>query len=333
MGKPGVGMMNNLILENMEKAIKIIDKSKNIFIASHINPDGDNMGSMLALYLALKKSNKNVIVLKSDFIPEDFMFLPGSNSIEEYKEHLGPIDVLIALDSSDENRLGDNKSLLQQATHIINIDHHISNSMFGDINIVDAGAAATGELVYKFIKKMGIKLDLDIGTNLYTAISTDTGKFSYESVTSDTHRIIAELIEVGIDFNDINIKIYESMSLSRTQLFIEALSTLKTYKNGTIATVSVTQNMLNRTNTTMEDTEGIVSFVRKISTVEVACLLKELEETDIKISLRSKKYVDVASICECFQGGGHIRAAGCSIYSNIEDAEKKIVKKIKEAIR
>lgn len=325
--------MTNLILNNMGKAIELIGKNNNIFIASHINPDGDNIGSMLALSLALKKINKNVVVLQSDFVPEDFKFLPGINSITEYKDDLGPIDILIAVDSSDEERLGNNKYLLDKSTYIINIDHHVSNTMFGDINIVDSKAAATGELIYKFIKMMGIELDVDIGSNLYTAISTDTGKFSYESVTSDTHRIVAELIDIGVDFNHINIQIYESMSMERTKLFIEAMSTLKTYGNEKIATVKITQNMLSKTNTAMEDTEGIVSFIRKIATVEVACLLKELEEDDIKISLRSKNYVDVASICEYFKGGGHIRAAGCSISSNICDAEKAIVKKIIEAIR
>lgn len=325
--------MNKPIFENMERAIDIINREKNIYIASHINPDGDNMGSMLALALALKKSGKNVRILKSDFIPEDFKFLPGSHKIEAYKEDMESIDVFIAVDSSDEDRLGDNKDLLGKASYIINIDHHISNSMFGDINIVDPKAAATGELIYEFIKKMNIDLDVDIGTNLYTAISTDTGKFSYESVTSRTHKIIAELIDIGVDFNDINIQIYENMSMERTQLFIEAMSTLKTYKEDKIATVSITQDMLSKTNTTMEDTEGIVSFLRKISTVEVACLLKELDDRDIKISLRSKSYVDVAAICEEFKGGGHIRAAGCSMDSNIYEAEKILVKKIKEAIR
>ena len=317
----------------MDRAIKIIKDNDNIFIASHINPDGDNIGSILALGLALKKVNKNVIVLKSDIIPSDYEFLPGVNMIQDYTQDLGPIDVFISLDSSDEDRLGDNKLLLDNAKHIINIDHHISSTMFGDINIVDSKAAATGELVYDFIKKMEIDLDIYIATNLYTAISTDTGKFSYESVTSNTHRIVAELIDTGIDFNNININLYENMSMERTNLFINAISTLNTYENNSIATVKVTQEMLRESGAKMEDTEGIVGFIRKISSVEVACLLKELEEEDIKISLRSKKNVDVASICEYFNGGGHVRAAGCSIYSNIYEAEKIIVNKIKENIR
>lgn len=205
--------------------------------------------------------------------------------------------------------------------------------MFGDLNIVDPKSAATGELIYKLIKKMGISLDIDIGSNLYTAISTDTGKFSYESVTSRTHRIIAELIDIGVDFNTINLNLYENMSIEKTKLFIQSLSTLKFYEGNSIVTLKITKEMLKHAGAKMEDAEGIISFIRKIESVEVACVLKEIEMNNIKISLRSKRDVDVALIAQSFDGGGHIRAAGCSINSNIEEAEKEIVGKIREVVR
>ncbi|MBC8590512.1 bifunctional oligoribonuclease/PAP phosphatase NrnA [Lachnospiraceae bacterium NSJ-29] len=325
--------MNKSTNHQMDEAIKLILQYNNIFIASHINPDGDNIGSMLAISLALRKINKNVSVLKSDVLPEDFMFLPGSHDIQEYKEELGPIDIFIVVDCSDEDRLGNNKALLSNAKKVINIDHHISNTMFGDLNIVDPKSAATGELIYKLIKKMGISLDIDIGSNLYTAISTDTGKFSYESVTSRTHRIIAELIDIGVDFNTINLNLYENMSIEKTKLFIQSLSTLKFYEGNSIVTLKITKEMLKHAGAKMEDAEGIISFIRKIESVEVACVLKEIEMNNIKISLRSKRDVDVALIAQSFDGGGHIRAAGCSINSNIEEAEKEIVGKIREVVR
>lgn len=328
-----ITMMNKSTNHQMDEAIKLILQYNNIFIASHINPDGDNIGSMLAISLALRKINKNVSVLKSDVLPEDFMFLPGSHDIQEYKEELGPIDIFIVVDCSDEDRLGNNKALLSNAKKVINIDHHISNTMFGDLNIVDPKSAATGELIYKLIKKMGISLDIDIGSNLYTAISTDTGKFSYESVTSRTHRIIAELIDIGVDFNTINLNLYENMSIEKTKLFIQSLSTLKFYEGNSIVTLKITKEMLKHTGAKMEDAEGIISFIRKIESVEVACVLKEIEMNNIKISLRSKRDVDVALIAQSFDGGGHIRAAGCSINSNIEEAEKEIVGKIREVVR
>ncbi|HLR21415.1 MAG TPA: bifunctional oligoribonuclease/PAP phosphatase NrnA [Tissierellaceae bacterium] len=325
--------MNNLIGKNMEKAIKLIECKENIFIVSHVNPDGDNIGSMLALASALKKVDKKATVLKADFTPNDFKFLTGYDDIIEYTEDLGAIDLLIAVDSSDEDRLGKNKVLVDMSESIINIDHHISNTMFGDVNIVDPKAAATGELIYDLIKRLGIEMDPEIGESIYTAISTDTGKFSYESVTSRTHKIIAELIDSGTDTYNINVKIHENISMQKINLFLETLKTLKTYEDNKIATVCITQDMLNRTNTTIEDSEGIISFIRKLDTVEVACLLKEMDEEDIKISLRSKNYVDVSSICEFFNGGGHTRAAGCSVNSKIDEARDMIVEKIIEFIR
>lgn len=325
--------MNDLLFKLMDEAIDIINSSKNIFIASHINPDGDNIGSSLSLALALKKINKNVIVLSTEDVPNDYVFLPGIDLIKEYNDNLGKIDLLITVDSSDVDRLGENKDLLNQSTSVINIDHHISNTNFGDVNIVCPTLAATGELIYYLIKRMKIDLDEDIATNIYAAISTDSGKFSYESVSSDTHRIVADLIDAGISVKDININLYENDSIESTNLLIKTLASLKVYDNNRIATVSISKKMLKETNTTLNDAEGIVSFIRSIGPVEVSCLLKEVENNEIKISLRSKKYVDVASICKVFGGGGHIRAAGCTIYGDLDTAEATVVKEILKNIR
>lgn len=325
--------MNDLIFKLMDEAIDIINSSKNIFIASHINPDGDNIGSSLSLALALKKINKNVTILSTEDTPNDFVFLPGIDLIHEYNDSLGEIDLIITVDSSDIDRLGRNKDLLSKSKSVINIDHHISNTSFGDINIVNPKLAATGELIFYLIKRMKIEIDEDIATNIYTAISTDSGKFSYENVSSDTHRVIAELIDSGISIKDININLYENSSIESTNLFIKTLTTLNIYDNNRIATVSISQKMLEETKTTLNDAEGIASFIRGIGPVEVSCLLKEVENNEIKVSLRSKKYVDVASICETFGGGGHIRAAGCTIYSDLDTAESTIVKEILKNIR
>lgn len=325
--------MNDLLMKSMNEAIDKIKQSKNIFIASHINPDGDSIGSSLSLAQALKKLDKNVFVLINDTIPSDYIFLPGKDFLVDYKESLGTIDLMITVDSSDVERLGKNKELLSKANFIINIDHHISNTKFGDINIINPKSAATGELIYQLTTMMGISLDEDIATNIYVAINTDTGSFRYESVTSDTHKIVAELIAAGINIKDININLYEKYSIERTKLFIKSLSTLKFYYDSRLATVKVSQAMLEETNADLSDSEGIVSFVRSIGSVEVACLLKELSNNEIKISMRSKEYVDVASICDTFNGGGHIRAAGCTIYDEIDKAEDMIVKSIVKNLR
>lgn len=325
--------MNKDLSIKMIEAIELIKESKTILIASHVNPDGDNIGSSLALTLALKKINKNVLILKSDSVPNSFSFLPGIDLIREYDSKLKDIDLFIVLDCGDEDRLGENKPLLETAKKIINIDHHISNTNFGDINIVDHEASATGELIYYFIKQMNIDFDKEIATNLYTAISSDTGSFKYESVTGDTHRIIADLLDYKIDKNNININLYESMSFTQMKLFVKSLASLEILNNSQIAVVKVTQEILKETGASLEDAEGIISFIRKISTVEAACVLKELESENIKISLRTKKYLDASKICENFNGGGHKRAAGCTIYKNIEEAKKLIIQEIQTELK
>ena len=318
-------MMKNMN-KDLKEAIKIINDEREIYIASHVNPDGDNIGSILALALALKKINKHIYVIKTDEIPSDYMFLPEIDSIQSYD--VKEPELLIVLDCGDIDRLGKYKGLVTAAKKVINIDHHISNTGFGNYNIVNDKASSTGELVYDIIMKMGIDLDKDIATCIYTAISTDTGSFMYDSVTDKTHEIIATLIRVGIDKSKINISLYQSRSMERTNLFINSFSTLKTYNTNKIAIVRVTQEMLEKANAKMEDTEGIISFIRDIDSVEVAVLLKEYGKNEIKVSLRSKEYVDVSKICAAFNGGGHIRASGCTIHSNIEEAEKLIIEQI-----
>lgn len=325
--------MNKEFKNTMSKAIDLIRSSNNIYIASHINPDGDNIGSSLALALALKKINKRVTPLSPGEIPSDYRFLPGLDLYRDYSTDLHPVELFIALDSGDADRLGNNKKLLESSRSIINIDHHISNTNFGNINLVDEKVSSTGEIIYHLIKGLGIDIDSDIANCLYTAISTDTGSFIYDNVTAQTHEIIADLIRVGIDKADINIQLYASRSIEKTKLYINVLSTLKLYNDNKIATVKVTKKMLEETHTILDDTEGIISFVREIEPVEVACILKESEEKKTKISMRSKRYIDVSEIASNFNGGGHIRAAGGTIYENIQTAETIVVDKIKEYFR
>jgi phosphoesterase RecJ-like protein len=324
--------MNNSLKILMEKAVELIKSSDNIFIASHVQPDGDNIGSILALGMALKKMNKDVKILKVDDIPSDYKFLPKIELIKEY--NIDPnIDLFFALDSSDIDRLGIGKEFALKAKRIVNIDHHITNTNFGNINIISSSSGATGEIVYEFIKRMGVDIDKNIGTCLYTAISTDTGSFMYSNTTYKTHLIVAELLKTKIDLNEINVNLYQSRSMERTRLFIESLNKLELYLDNKIGIIPVTQEMLKSNNAKLEDTEGTVSFIRDIDSIEVACLLKEIEKGQIKISLRSKRDIDVSKISSKFNGGGHKKAAGCTIYTSIEEAKGLILKEIIKAFR
>ncbi len=324
--------MNSHLDSLMDQAVELIKKAENVYICSHVQPDGDNIGSTLALYMAIEKIKENVNVIKVDEIPSDFFFLPN---IQVYKEYTTAesVDLFISLDSSDIERLGAGKELLKKANKVINIDHHATNDNFGDVNIVLPTASATGEIVYKFIKHMGVEIDKDIATCLYTAISMDTGRFMYSNTSYETHLIASELLKVGIDLNSINIHLYQNRSIERTKLFLEALYNMEFHLDGKIGLVVVTQEMLAKNNAKLEDTEGIVSFIRDTGPVEVACLLKEIAEKEVKVSLRSKQHVDVSKIALHFGGGGHIRAAGCTIYDTIDNAKKLVLDQIYKSFR
>lgn len=310
----------------------IVIESKNVYLASHVQPDGDNIGSLLAFGMALKQLNNNINIVKVDKIPKDLLFLPKVDLITE-QNNVEPIDVFISLDNSDIDRLGIGKNLALKANKFINIDHHISNTNFGDINIVIPDASSTGEIVYEIIRKMDLKIDRDIATCLYAAISTDTGSFMYESTSSNTHLIAADLLNKDIDLNDITVHLYQSSTLEKTKLFIKSLNTLDILADGKIGVVEVTKEMLNECNAEMEDSDGIVTFVRDIDGIEVACILKEFSDNEIKVGLRSKKYIDVANICFKFGGGGHKRAAGCTIYDDIDKAKALILEEIIKSFR
>lgn len=322
--------------ENLEQSIvngiEIINESKKIYIGSHIHPDGDNIGSLLALGMALKKLNKDVTLVKVDDIPKDYHFLPNVDTIKEPILDK-PIDLFIALDCSDLDRLGPGKEIALSAEKILNVDHHVTNDNFGDINIVSPLASSTGEIVYHIIKRLAVYINKEIATCLYVAISTDTGSFMYDNTTSNTHKIVADLLDKGIDLNMITTNLYQSRSIERTNLFIDSLNNINFYYDGKVGTIKITQEMLKNNNATMEDTEGIISFVRDIENIEVACILKEYNDEEIKLSLRSKKYLDVSKVCLEFNGGGHKKAAGCTIFNNIEKAEKNILNSIKKHLR
>lgn len=332
MKKKGEASMSKNINTLISQAVDIIKSSKKIYVGSHVQPDGDNIGSTLALGMALKKINKDVSLIKVDHIPKDYLFLPNIELIKEYDIDEN-IDTFIALDSSSMDRLGVGKQFALKADNIINIDHHISNTNFGHINIVSPTSAATGELVYELIDEIGIDIDEDIATCLYTAISTDTGSFMYSNTTYNTHLIAAELLRKGIDIEGININLYQSRSLERTNLFIDCLNRLELFMDNQIGVVAVTQQMLEENNAKMEDTEGIVSYIRDIDSVEVAVLLKEMKCDEVKVSLRSKKTIDVSKICTKLNGGGHKRAAGCTINYGITEAKQIILNEIMMAFR
>ncbi len=317
----------------LKEAISVIDKHKNIFITAHINPDGDSIGSVLALGLALRKNGyKNIIMIIPDEIPKSLLFLPGIELIQK-ETSFNKIDLLIALDCGDKSRIGISKSNLESAEFIINIDHHITNTSFGNINIINPNSSSTGEIIYQILDHMNVELNKDIATSLYVAISTDTGSFKYDNTTSATHTIASKLLSFGIDLNSININLYQSRSIEKTNLLIKSLRTLELLKDGKVALAIVTREMLKDCNASVNDADFIIDFIRDIEGVEVACIIKETDDNILRVGFRSKNYIDVSLIAKTFNGGGHIKASGCTLYSSIEDGKKLILEEIDKAFR
>lgn len=316
-------------LSNLQIAI---DSAKSIAIASHLSPDGDNLGSINAMYGMLTNLEKDTTFILNDEVPQSFKFLPFIDefkSPDEIKEK--SFDLFIALDCGDMNRLGDQvKKIFVSSKNSVNIDHHNTNDFFADINIVDVEATATCEVLFDVFKNLKLYLDKKIATSLYTGISTDTGSFKYDSVRPKTFEIAAELLKFKINFNEINTCIYQTRSKEKTDLLVRSLNSIKYFNDDKIALVKVTIDDLKKTGAKKMDSDGIVEFVRDIEGVEVAVLLKE-KENAVRLSMRSKSFINCSKVASKFNGGGHIRAAGGTFHHNdLDKAEKDVISVLME---
>ncbi|WP_258360868.1 DHH family phosphoesterase [Moorella sulfitireducens] len=295
-------------------------------VVSHIIPDGDCLGSTLALALALRQRGAKVVAVNADPVPEMFHFLPGQETIIPPARVTEVPGLLVMVDSTDMERAGEGFSRWRQKTGtVINIDHHVSNTRFGDLNLVDGRAAATAELVFAILEKMPVTITPDIATCLYTALATDTGSFQYENCTAATMRLAARLMELGADLPRIREYLWERKPLAGIRLLAAALPTLTLAYDGRIAWMTVSGTALEATGARPEDAEGLVNYPRSIAGVEVGLLFRELPGGQVKVSLRSKKSVDVNAIAARFGGGGHRRAAGCTVKGDLDAVVAMVV--------
>ncbi len=308
----------------LSQAAEIIKSSDNIIITAHINPDGDAIGSLLALAIYIKDCGKNVTCILDDDIPEKFNFMPNISLIQK-PSNIIKSDLLIVLDSSDIERIGKVAQMVQAP--ILNIDHHISNIKFADYLYLDADAAATGEIIFEILESQKCKFNKDIATCLYTAIATDCGFFRYANTSASTMRIAAKLIEAGVSPNMISEKI-EKKSLENMRALIKALESLEFFLDNKVGVLSITEDILN----ICDNTEGFIDFPRVIDGVEIAILFKCVQDNLCRVSMRSKS-VDVSSIAKIFNGGGHKRAAGCSILLPINEAKKLLIDTIAKQMK
>lgn len=309
----------------------VLLNSENILLYPHLNMDGDAMGSAVALCRVLRSAGKNCYVLIEDKVPDNLAFMDhGYCTIDQ--NVMGNPDVSVCVDCGDEGRFPARVDKFRTSKLTVCIDHHRTTENFCDYNYVDPGSAATGQLIFKLIKEMNLPIDKETGEALFAAITTDTGNFQYSNTTEETHRIVAELYESGIEANKVSVAIYENNSIQRLMVNGKILETLETILDGKCALCYVTQAMLEETGAMMEETEGIVQQLRALAGVEVAVFLKEKDENTTKVSMRSKSYADVAEIAASFGGGGHVRAAGATINHSVTESLEIIKQKLIESL-
>ena len=305
-----------------------IKKNSKFLISSHINPEGDSIGSQIAMAILLKKLGKEAVILNESPTPHFLQFLPGAeNILKEISVDLH-FQAAIILDCPDLTRIGNISRYIEKDTVLINIDHHVSNINFGKYNWVDLEVSSTGEMVFDLYKAFKAGIEYDEAMAMYVSIMTDTGSFRYTNTSSKTHKIAAKLIDIGIKPYEIYGKIYETSSIQDMNLLGEALRTLKVTPDGKVAWLWVTKEALKNTKASLEGTEGIINFARSIEGVDIAILFRETGTEDrIKVSFRSKGRVDVNKLASFFNGGGHVTASGCTVFGKTEEVEKKVLEK------
>lgn len=307
----------------------IIKSSKKILLLSHMNPDGDTLGSMCALYSMIlhrykKKADMNIV----SNVPYNYKFLPNIELAQRYYDKSLVYDLVISLDVAAIDRVLDSKIFFEKAGISVNIDHHKTNPGFGTYQIIEPNASSCGEVLYNYFKENNWEIDKDSAICLYTAIMTDTGNFRFDNTTSSAMRAAAGLIDAGANPAFLYKQCYETKTKNFVMFQNYCVNKAEFICDNKIAYTTVYKKDLEKYSAGDDYTDGIAETLRAIDSTEIAFVAKEIDTKLTKISMRSKKY-DVAALCASYGGGGHTLAAGCTIKSNVSDAVHKLLKEIK----
>ncbi len=320
---------------SLKKVCASVKKYNNFLITVHTSPEGDALGSQLAFYNLIKKLGKEGTIVNEDELPYGYDFLPGNKFIRRLDKSSKYIDFdcFVVLDCADLKRTGEVYKLNIGNKPVLNIDHHVSNRIFGDVNWVEPGASSCSEMIYKLYKQLRLPIDKDTALALYTGMMTDTGSFRYSNTSSFTHKAVAELLESGLEVAQVYRNTYENIPLSDVKLLLEILPEIKFYYRGKIAWFKIKKKLLKSGKPRVDVADLVLSFGRAIKGVEVVVLFKENlgENNEVRVNLRSQGKVDVNNIASLFGGGGHKTAAGCTLHGNIDRISKKVLNKIKES--
>ncbi|MCU0641595.1 MAG: bifunctional oligoribonuclease/PAP phosphatase NrnA [Candidatus Margulisbacteria bacterium] len=309
-----------------------LKSAKNAIVTAHVDPDGDAVGSMLAMGAVIEQFGLKVSYYCADLPPRIYRFLPGADKIRREVPAGTLFDLAIVLDSSDLSRIGEGIDLRQCARVIINLDHHPDNTQFGDINYVTK-ASSVAEEVYDLAVYLGAKIDKRIADCLYAAIITDTGNFRYENTNVKTFLIAGELLKAGVNTHEISTRIYDNRSLAAVRICALAMTNMQITADHKAAWMVVTKAMMDQTGAKGEDMIGMVDHLRSIEGVEVAILFREEKDGTVKVNFRSKDRLNVSEIARRFGGGGHVKASGATLEGKTDEVVRRVVAEVEKYLQ
>ncbi|MBI2608414.1 MAG: bifunctional oligoribonuclease/PAP phosphatase NrnA [Deltaproteobacteria bacterium] len=319
--------------QELERAVKKIKESVSFLLTCHVGPDADALGSVLAMGLALKEIGKNVDWYNQDGSPSSLSFLPYVHQVKNSLELSKNYDVVITGDSGDIERLGKKFLGYKNYKCLINVDHHLTNTEFGDINVIDINAPSTGAVMLEIIKKLPVKVTADIAKAVYVTLVTDTGSFQYRNTTKEAFELAGEMVGLGANPGDISEELYFSFPPAKVLLLKRVLDTLEFALDQRYASIVLHEKDLKEVNASREVAEDFIDLPRSIKPVRVAAFFKEISKNKYKLSLRSKnKDVDVSKICGYFGGGGHYSASGCTLEGSLDKVKKEVFEQVQKAL-
>jgi phosphoesterase RecJ-like protein len=313
----------------LSQVVALIEQKQKFMITSHIRPDGDGLGSGLALYWMLRSLGKEAAVILRDRVPPAYLVLPGSDLVRVEPDVTESFDAAFVIECSDVDRPG-LPGLKDQL--VVNIDHHSTTEPFGDINWIDSTAAAVGEMIYNLSKALGVEVTKEIAECIYTALLTDTGSFHFSNTTERTLKIASELVRRGVEPARISQALFYSYPFSKVRLLGLVLSTIERDETGRIAWVTMDREVMYEADASEEDSDGIVNHALSIGEVEAVAFFKELAPGIYRVSLRSKGKNNVAKVAETFGGGGHRNAAGCRVEGDFEEVKRRVIEGLQAAV-
>ncbi|HOW34824.1 MAG TPA: bifunctional oligoribonuclease/PAP phosphatase NrnA [Candidatus Omnitrophota bacterium] len=320
---------------NYKPFLKLAKQSKSFLIVTHVNPDIDALASQLVVGFYLKSVGKKIYIINADPVPRMYSFLPGAGSIRALKPADGNLscDVAVVVDCGDLGRVGSVQKIAQKAKTIVNIDHHVTNRRFADINFVNPAASSTSEMVFELLKAGRYRLNRKTALLLYLGIMTDTGSFRYDNTSAHTHAVISQLLGFKIPVNKLYQKIYETVPLNDLKMFTKIINSFEITHAGRVTSVSLRKKDINRFSGEFDLREKIFTFLRSIKGTEVIVILTEIKKDLTRINFRSQGNVDVAHIASLFNGGGHKKASGCQVGGSLKEARHQVFSSLNRILK